>query len=418
MIITHDRYFLDNVTNRTLELDHGKIYSYQGNYQSFIEAKALREDQEMQAEDKRRNLYRRELAWIKRGAKARSTKQKARIQRFDQIESELGNVPGKDNVDMGMQSSRLGNQVFEFINADKTFENQTILNDFNWLIKPGDRYGIVGKNGSGKSTLLNIMAGRLELDSGELITGQTVNIAYYTQEIEEMDENLRMIAYIRGAGEIIETNQGEVIAAPQMLERFLFPKQTHGTPIRKLSGGEKRRLFLLKLLMGKPNVLLLDEPTNDLDTATLTVLENYIDEFPGVVISVSHDRYFLDKTANQLLEFNGDGEIESFYGTYSEFLEAEEVEVKPIQQKSQSRQDEKSEAPAKKKMTYMERRDWESIEDQIAETEEKLELFNTELNEIGSDFELAQKLMDDIDKLNNRLEELIERWTYLTELVE
>ena len=197
MIITHDRYFLDNVTNRTLELDHGKIYSYQGNYQSFIEAKALREDQEMQAEDKRRNLYRRELAWIKRGAKARSTKQKARIQRFDQIESELGNVPGKDNVDMGMQSSRLGNQVFEFINADKTFENQTILNDFNWLIKPGDRYGIVGKNGSGKSTLLNIMAGRLELDSGELITGQTVNIAYYTQEIEEMDENLRMIAYIR-----------------------------------------------------------------------------------------------------------------------------------------------------------------------------------------------------------------------------
>ena len=189
------------------------------------------------------------------------------------------------------------------------------------------------------------MAGRLELDSGELITGQTVNIAYYTQEIEEMDENLRMIAYIRGAGEIIETNQGEVIAAPQMLERFLFPKQTHGTPIRKLSGGEKRRLFLLKLLMGKPNVLLLDEPTNDLDTATLTVLENYIDEFPGVVISVSHDRYFLDKTANQLLEFNGDGEIESFYGTYSEFLEAEEVEVKPIQQKSQSRQDEKSEAP-------------------------------------------------------------------------
>ena len=203
-----------------------------------------------------------------------------------------------------------------------------------------------------------------------------------------------------------------------MLERFLFPKQTHGTPIRKLSGGEKRRLFLLKLLMGKPNVLLLDEPTNDLDTATLTVLENYIDEFPGVVISVSHDRYFLDKTANQLLEFNGDGEIESFYGTYSEFLEAEEVEVKPIQQKSQSRQDEKSEAPAKKKMTYMERRDWESIEDQIAETEEKLELFNTELNEIGSDFELAQKLMDDIDKLNNRLEELIERWTYLSELVE
>ncbi|MBS4209829.1 ABC-F family ATP-binding cassette domain-containing protein [Bacillus sp. FJAT-50079] len=421
MIITHDRYFLDQIATRVFELDNGNLYSYTGNYEAFIEAKSLREEQELQAEDKRRNLYRRELAWIKRGAKARSTKQKARIQRFDALSSELGHVPAKENLDLAMQGTRLGKQVFEFIEANKSFENRKILHDFNWLVKPGDRYGIVGKNGSGKSTLLNLLAGKLRIDSGEFHTGQTVNIAYYTQETDMTDENTRMIAYIREAGELIETADGDKISASQMLERFLFPMSTHGTPIKKLSGGEKRRLFLLKLLMEKPNVLLLDEPTNDLDTTTLTVLENYIEEFPGVVISVSHDRYFLDKTAEQLLVFQDEGNIERYYGTYSEYLEST-VEAEKASQTSQPKREEpvkpSSEQEKKKRMTYKEKMEWETIEDDIAELEEKVEQLNTELLSIGSDFEKAQRLMEEIEKNNEKLEQRIARWTYLSEFVE
>ncbi|MEK3886099.1 ABC-F family ATP-binding cassette domain-containing protein [Bacillus sp. FSL K6-3431] len=419
MIVTHDRYFLDNMANRILELDYGKIYSYKGNYQSFIEAKALREDQELQAEDKRRNLYRRELAWMKRGAKARSTKQKARINRFDSLSSDLGKVPAKDNIDIALQGSRLGKQVFEFIHAEKTFENKQILQNFNWLVKPGDRFGIVGKNGSGKSTLLNLLDGQLTLDSGELSIGQTVKIAYYTQETEVMDENQRMIAYIREVGEVLETSDGETISAVQMLERFLFPTSTHGTPIKKLSGGERRRLFLLKLLMDKPNVLLLDEPTNDLDTATLTVLENYIEEFPGVVISVSHDRYFLDKTADQLLVFQGEGKILHFFGTYSDYLETEQQEEIPAKSANQPSNPSTSRTNGndkKKKMTFKEKLEWESIETEIADVEERLEIINMELQQAGSDFEIAQKLMKESEQKNILLEHLLERWTYLSEI--
>lgn len=419
IIVTHDRYFLDHVTNRILELDHGKIYSYNGNYQSFVEAKALREEEELLAEDKRRNLYRQELAWMRRGAKARSTKQKARIQRFDQLESELGKVPSKESVDLSMQGSRLGKQVFEFIHADKKFDQRSMLKDFNWLVKPGDRIGIVGKNGSGKSTLLNILAGKLHLDSGDFITGQTVNIAYYTQENEDLDENKRMIAYIREAGEIVETSKGETISAAQMLERFLFPAYTHGTVIKKLSGGEKRRLYLLKLLMKKPNVLLLDEPTNDLDTETLTVLENYIEEFPGVVISVSHDRYFLDKTADELLVFEGEGIIKHFYGIYTDYLATVKNQDEQKQKPKKTISEEiKSPTPKKKRMSYMEQKEWDAIETYIEETEGKLELLSTDLNNAGSNFERAQKLMEEIDQLNDHLEHLIERWTYLSELAE
>ncbi|CAM3982395.1 ABC transporter-like protein [Lederbergia lenta] len=421
MIVTHDRYFLDNIANRILELDHGKLYSYKGNYQSFIEAKALREEQELQAEDKRRNLYRRELAWIKRGAKARSTKQKARINRFDSLESDLGKVPLKENVDIALQGSRLGKQVFEFIEAEKTFENKLILNKFDWLVKPGDRFGIVGKNGSGKSTLLNLLAGQLTLDHGELHIGQTVKIAYYTQENEVMDENQRMIAYIRETGEVLETSGGETISAVQMLERFLFPTSTHGTPIKKLSGGERRRLFLLKLLMEKPNVLLLDEPTNDLDTATLTVLENYIEEFPGVVISVSHDRYFLDKTANQLLVFQGEGKIQQYFGSYSDYLESEEKEeITTPSSKQKNSQDTppQNKNDKKKKMTFKEKKEWESIESEIADVEERLEIINLELQQVGSDFEAAQQLMEESQQKNMTLEHLIDRWTYLSEFEE
>ncbi|QQZ11095.1 ABC-F family ATP-binding cassette domain-containing protein [Heyndrickxia vini] len=419
LLVTHDRYFLDHVTNRIFELDNGHIYSYTGNYQSFIEAKSLREEEALQTESKRRNLYRKELAWMRRGAKARSTKQKARIQRFEQLESNIGQIPSNENIDIGLQSSRLGKQVFEFQHAYKSYENRTILKDFNWLVKPGDRIGIIGKNGSGKSTLMNLIAGKIKLDQGNISLGSTVNIAYYQQENEELDESKRMIEYIREQGDIVTTSEGESISATQMLERFLFPLNTHGTPIRKLSGGEKRRLYLLKLLMGKPNVLLMDEPTNDLDTQTLTVLEDYLEEFPGVVITVSHDRYFLDKTSEQLLVFNGEGQIDRYYGIYSEYLEQNAKIEKKVSEK------EKSDVPVaekkplkKKKLSYNEQKEWDEIDGEIEKTENDIESIQHELNQVGSDFEKAQQLTEELDQLNIRLEHLIERWSYLSELVE
>ncbi|MHC8522308.1 ATP-binding cassette domain-containing protein [Rossellomorea sp. H39__3] len=382
-----------------------------------MEAKAVREENERQQSIKQNNLYRRELAWMRRGAKARSTKQKARIQRFDELEDAKGSGTRNQEMEVSIGGDRLGKQVFELKDAVKTFQGNVILDGYNRLIKPKDRIGIVGKNGSGKSTLLNILAGREELTSGELMTGQTVKIAYYTQEHEELDENMRMIEYLREAGEYVTTDKGEQISVTSMLERFLFPMSTHGTLIRKLSGGEKRRLFLLRLLMGKPNVLLLDEPTNDLDTETLTVLEDYIHEFTGVVITVSHDRYFLDKTARELLIFNGQGSIDSYIGEYTEYLErSQQAAVKPQATK-------KEPAPQavqkeKKRLSYMEKREWDELEDKMADIESRIEQVNMELQGIGSDFTKAQQLMDESAKLNEQLEHLIERWSYLSEFAE
>ena len=420
MVVTHDRYFLDQISTKIFELDGGNLYTYTGNYQSFIEAKSIREEEETQALDKRRNLYRRELAWMRQGAKARSTKQKARIQRFEDIEASVQTNQTKEKIDISLQGSRLGKQVFEFIQANKQFNHTVILKDFDLLIKPGDRFGIVGKNGSGKSSLLNILTGHLSLDSGELIVGQTVNIAYYTQSNDDVDDDTRMIQYIREGGEVVVTASGETISASQMLENFLFPPHTHGTPVRKLSGGERRRLYLLKLLMAKPNVLILDEPTNDLDTATLTVLENYIEDFPGVVISVSHDRYFLDKTAEQLLIFEGNGNIERYYGAYSDYLEinsqmAKDSQSEPMKQPITQK---KVKTTDKKRMSYKEKREWETIETDIMEVEQSIEQLNEELNTIGSDFEKAQTIMDEIKEKNDQLDDLLERWTYLSELNE
>ncbi|OAT83950.1 multidrug ABC transporter ATP-binding protein [Bacillus sp. MKU004] len=423
LLVTHDRYFLDRVTNRTFELDGGKLYSYTGNYASFIEAKASRQENERLISEKQQNLYRRELQWMRRGAKARTTKQKARIQRFENLQDNMPTGPDNSKVEIAIGGNRLGKQVFELKQAAKTFDDKVILKDFNYLIKPGDRIGVVGKNGSGKSTFLNILSGADVLDAGELITGQTVKIAYYTQGHEELDENMRMIEYIREAGEFITTDKGERISVTSMLERFLFPMSTHGTLIRKLSGGEKRRLFLLKLLMEKPNVLLLDEPTNDLDTETLTVLEDYINDFSGVVVTVSHDRYFLDKTASQLLVFNGGGDIGTYFGEYTEYLEEAEAEVR------KSAAEEKKHEPApklttqqpekdKKRLSYMEKREWDEIEGKIASLEEKLESVQEELDRAGSNFERAQELMIESQQLNDELEHLIERWSYLSEFAD
>jgi ABC transport system ATP-binding/permease protein len=418
LLVTHDRYFLDRVTNRIFELDGGNLYSYKGNYASFLEAKAIREENDAATLEKSKNLFRRELEWIRRGAQARSTKQKARIQRFDQLDEQIASSKSTEKLDITLNGSRLGKQVFELKEASKRYEDKIILKSFDLLVKPGDRIGIIGKNGTGKSTLLNILAKRIPLDDGEFIMGQTVKIAYYTQESEDMDENQRMIEYLKETAQVVETSDGKKISIAQMLERFLFPSFTHGTPIRKLSGGEKRRLYLLKILMTAPNVLLLDEPTNDLDTQTLTVLEDYLEDFPGVVITVSHDRYFLDKIADQLLVLKGEGKINSFYGNYSEYLE-KEMQIESQKQAATTVVEPKvQEKEKKKKMTYMEKKEWEVIDEKIAETEEKLEQVSNEMVNIGSDFTKAQELMKQETEYNEKLEQLIERWTYLAELAE
>lgn len=417
LLVTHDRYFLDRVTNRIFELDKGSLYAYKGNYAAFLEAKALREENEAATLEKQRNLFRRELEWIRRGAQARSTKQKARIQRFEKLDDHLASVKQTDKLDLSLNGSRLGKQVFELKSASKQYDSLTILKEFDLLIKPGDRIGIIGRNGTGKSTVLNILAGTIPLDAGERVIGQTVKFAYYTQENEDMDENMRMIEYVKETAEVIHTSDGKTISAAQMLERFLFPLNTHGTLIRKLSGGEKRRLYLLKLLLTAPNVLLLDEPTNDLDTQTLTVLEDYLEDFPGVVITVSHDRYFLDKVVERLIVLQGAGVIESYFGSYTEYLEKQAT--KPLEKiVSSSEKMTQHDKPKKKKMTYKEKKEWEDIDGNIEKVEARLEDIATEMAKTGSDFEKAQRLMEEENSLNDQLEELIERWSYLSELAE
>lgn len=416
LLVTHDRYFLDKVTNRIFELDGGHLYSYKGNYAAFLEAKAIREENEAATLDKNKNLFRRELEWIRRGAQARSTKQKARIQRFEELGDTIAGGKAADKFDIALNGSRLGKQVFELKDASKKFAKKIILNHFHLLVKPGDRIGIIGNNGTGKSTLLNILAQRIPLDQGEFIVGQTVKIAYYTQESVDMDENKRMIEYIKETAQMVETSDGKMISAAQMLERFLFPLNMHGTPIRKLSGGEKRRLYLLKILMEAPNVLLLDEPTNDLDTQTLTVLEDYLGEFPGVVITVSHDRYFLDKVADVLLILKGEGFIDSFYGNYTEYLEKQITAKKPVA--VESKPSKTPEKEKKKKMTYMEKKEWEEMDGMIEQTEAQLGQVSADMEKIGSDFTKAQELMKQQSALNDKLEALIERWSYLAELAE
>ncbi|WML47773.1 ABC-F family ATP-binding cassette domain-containing protein [Neobacillus sp. PS3-34] len=418
LLVTHDRYFLDRVTNRVFELDGGNLYSYKGNYAAFLEAKAIREENEAATMDKRQNLFRRELEWIRRGAKARTTKQKARIQRFDKLEEQVAGSKSQEKLDISLNGSRLGKQVFELKDASKKYGEKVILSHFDLLIKPGDRIGIIGRNGTGKSTLLNILAKRLPLDDGEYQMGQTVKIAYYTQESEDMDESKRMIEYIKESAQVVETSDGKTISAAQMLERFLFPSFSHGTPIRKLSGGEKRRLYLLKILMSAPNVLLLDEPTNDLDTQTLTVLEDYLEEFPGVVITVSHDRYFLDKVTEQLLVLKGEGKIESFYGNYSEYLDKVTEETAVKVKAASNPQPRQPERENKKKMTYKETKEWEGIDGEIEAVEQRLEEVAAQMAKIGSDFTKGQELMKEETELNEKLEYLIERWSYLAELAE
>ncbi|EOD5411759.1 MULTISPECIES: ABC-F family ATP-binding cassette domain-containing protein [Enterococcus] len=416
LMVTHDRYFLDRVANRIFELSFGKLYEYKGNYEAYVLEKAERDRVEVEQEEKRKRLYKQELAWMRAGVQARGTKQQARINRFEDLKENLYQVNQEDDLELNLATQRLGKKVLEIKDGSYRINDQTLLEHLDLLIQSRERLGITGKNGAGKSTLLNILAGRIPLDSGTMSIGETVHLAYYTQENEEMAPDKRMIAYLQEAAEEAKTADGSQIGVAELLERFLFPRFMHGTLIGKLSGGEKRRLFLLKLLIQQPNVLLLDEPTNDLDIATLTILEDYFRSFPGAVITVSHDRYFLDKVADKLLVFQGNGKQELYYGNMSSYLLKQKETQQPAEKAKPKIQ---SKEPAeKKKLSYMEQKEWETIEDEIAELEEKISLLQEEMNHQGDNFTRLQELQNDVSETEAQLEEKMARWEYLSELVE
>ncbi|RNB81755.1 ABC transporter ATP-binding protein [Brevibacillus nitrificans] len=423
LLVTHDRYFLDRVTNRTFELDRGKLFSYEGNYATFLEKKAEREDNEAAAESKRQNLLRRELAWLRRGAKARTTKQKARVQRAEELRDRVVEGPGA-KMDMALGASRLGKKVIELEQISKSFGDRQLIKDFSYIVLPGDRVGIIGPNGSGKSTLLNMLAGRIQPDAGTIDIGQTVKIAYYTQDSVEMNEKLRVIEYVKEAAEVIQTSDGESITASQMLERFLFSPHMQYTPISRLSGGERRRLYLLRTLMGEPNVLFLDEPTNDLDIQTLSILEDYLEQFPGAVITVSHDRYFLDRTVDHLFAFEGQGRIRDFTGNYSEYLEERRAQ-KAVAAPTAAVSSEKSENSnanrgnnRTKKLSYKDQKEWDEIEGKIAALEERSVVLKKEIAASGSDYGKIERLYAEEQQVASDLEAAIERWAELSAMVE
>lgn len=416
LMVTHDRYFLDRVANRIFELSFGKLYEYKGNYEAYVLEKAERDRVEVEQEEKRKRLYKQELAWMRAGVQARGTKQQARINRFEDLKENLYQVNQEDDLELNLATQRLGKKVLEIKDGSYRINDQTLLEHLDLLIQSRERLGITGKNGAGKSTLLNILAGRIPLDSGTISIGETVRLAYYTQENEEMAPDKRMIAYLQEAAEEAKTADGSQIGVAELLERFLFPRFMHGTLIGKLSGGEKRRLFLLKLLIQQPNVLLLDEPTNDLDIATLTILEDYFRSFPGAVITVSHDRYFLDKVADKLLVFQGNGKQELYYGNLSSYLLKQKELQQPaekVKPKTQSK-----EPAGKKKLSYMEQKEWETIEEDIAELEEKISLLQEEMNHQGDDFTRLQELQNDVSETEAQLEEKMARWEYLSEWAE
>ncbi|MEJ8303656.1 ABC-F family ATP-binding cassette domain-containing protein [Saccharibacillus sacchari] len=443
LMVTHDRYFLDRVADVMLELDYGKMHRYTANYSRFLELKAEREEREAATEDKRQNLLRKELAWIRRGAKARSTKQKARIDRFEQLQDDKPQQKSGD-LEMATLSARLGRKVLELDHVGKTLAGRLLIDDLTYMTVPGDRIGIVGPNGRGKSTLLNLIAGDLEPDSGTVDKGSTVRVGYFRQEAAEMDPSMRAIDYIKEAAETVKTDEGTVTAS-QMLERFLFTPTAQWTPIGKLSGGERRRLYLLRILIAAPNVLLLDEPTNDLDIQTLTVLEDYLDDFPGVMITVSHDRYFLDRVCDKLFAFEGGGKVAIHAGNYSEYMErtgggslkdgfseggkgaggsgaanGSSGAGKSSGAANTAAADNVAPAPAAKKakFTYNEQREYDSIDATIEAAEKKIEDISAEMERSASDSAKLQELMQQQAAAEAKLEELMERWTYLNELAE
>ncbi|MBF2079767.1 MAG: ABC-F family ATP-binding cassette domain-containing protein [Synechococcales cyanobacterium T60_A2020_003] len=429
LLITHDRYFLDQVTNRILEVDRGDLYAYSGNYAYYLTKKAEAEESALSSQRKHAGVLRRELEWLKRGPKARSTKQKARIDRIHKMqEQEFKQAQGK--VDISTVGRRIGKKVIELHNISKGYDGRTLIKDFTYLFNPEDRIGVIGGNGSGKSTLMNIITGRVEPDSGTVEIGSTIHIGYFDQYSEDVNinENQRVIEYLKGVAELVKTVDGSVITASQMLERFLFPPDQQYAPIHKLSGGERRRLFLLRVLMQAPNVLILDEPTNDLDVQTLGVLEEYLEDFNGCVIVVSHDRYFLDRTVDTIFAFEDGGEIRQYPGNYSIYLdfrqEAEEAEAErvrdatPTPQKSNPRS-KPSDDQKSRKLTFKEKREYEQLETRIPEWEAEREALEKEMYiNPPSDYTQLQKMTERLAELTTTIETATERWLELAERVE
>ena len=419
LFITHDRYFLDNVATRIFELDQANLIEYQGNYQDYVRLKAEQDERDAAALHKKKQLYKQELAWMRTQPQARATKQQARINRFKDLKGEVHQTVNNDDLEINFETSRIGKKVVNFEHVDFAYEDgKQILSDFNLIMQNRDRIGIVGDNGVGKSTLLNLINGDLVPSAGILDIGETVRIGYFSQQIKDMDESKRVINYLQEVADEVKTTVGTT-SITELLEQFLFPRSTHGTQIAKLSGGEKKRLYLLKILIEKPNVLLLDEPTNDLDIATLTVLENFLNGFGGPVVTVSHDRYFLDKVANKILAFE-DGGVREFFGNYTDYLDEKAF----LQEQSVLLEREKKQASVKvekvkedkKRMSYFEKQEWATIEDEIADLEAKIEEIEAAMLENASDYGQLATLQRDLDAANETLLEKYERYEYLSEL--
>lgn len=423
LMITHDRYFLDRVTNRILELDKGRLFSYEGNYTLFLEKKMERLQLESSMEDKRQNLIRNELKWVKRGARARTTKQKARLQRFDELVNREV-IKEDEKIDISVASSRLGKKIIEIKNISKSFDGKKVIDDLEYTLARTDRIGIVGKNGLGKSTLINILNGKLQPDSGTIEIGETVKIGCFSQDDSHMDPSMKAIDYIKEESDYITTADGTKITASMMCERFLFNGTLQHTMIEKLSGGERRRLHLLRVLMGAPNVLLLDEPTNDLDIETLSRLEDYLDEFDGVVITVSHDRYFLDRICNKIFAYEGNGRIFIFTGNYSDYTIFREIQgiefedAKPEKVVEPKKEKEKPKSDKKTKFSYKEQKEYDSIDSDIEQLEKKIAALEESTAVYATDFTKLQEIMNEKAELEKELEYKYERWEYLNELAE
>lgn len=419
LFITHDRYFLDNVATRIFELDQANLIEYQGNYQDYVRLKAEQDERDAAALHKKKQLYKQELAWMRTQPQARATKQQARINRFKELKGEVHQTVNNDDLEINFETSRIGKKVVNFEHVDFAYEDgKQILSDFNLIMQNRDRIGIVGDNGVGKSTLLNLINGDLVPTAGVLDIGETVRIGYFSQQIKDMDESKRVINYLQEVADEVKTTVGTT-SITELLEQFLFPRSTHGTQISKLSGGEKKRLYLLKILIEKPNVLLLDEPTNDLDIATLTVLENFLNGFGGPVVTVSHDRYFLDKVANKILAFE-EGGVREFFGNYTDYLDEKAF----FQEQAALLEKEKEQASVKvekvkedkKRMSYFEKQEWATIEDEIADLEAKIEEIEAAMLENASDYGQLATLQRDLDAANETLLEKYERYEYLSEL--
>lgn len=425
LVVTHDRYFLDQVATQIMELSFGTLYAYEGNYEAYVRQKAERVELELVQEHKTQQLYKKELAWMRTGAKARTTKQQARINHFNELQKSVDHkVQVDQDVQINLGSRRLGKKVLELKDASAKLGSHQIIKDFNMMINAGDRIGITGLNGAGKSSLLNILANKISLDQGELITGETVRIAYYQQQTEPIPDDKRMINYLNEVGQNVINKDGDRISTTQLLEQFLFPRFMHGTLIRKLSGGEKRRLYLLKLLMQQPNVLLLDEPTNDLDIGTLTVLEDYLNNFKGTVITVSHDRYFLDKVADQLYIFEGNAKIDRYSGKFTDYLannqsSSQKKAVKNSKKNNESKAKKAGTPKEKTKLTYAERLEYEKLEKEINELDEKRsELQNEMENTPGTDYTKLGDLQREIDEIDEKSMVKMERWEELAQYLD